>query len=342
MPAWDGAFERACHALVEAICAGPAAGPRERAWQRLLVEVAPHVERWAARSPALRRVGLTGEDEPRTVLVDVIDRLCARDFAALRRYLAFQRDVADPRAGASERDEAERDEADEAGLVERLARLAGDPDDPPAPATGADLTTGTPLRGWLLLQTRFVIKDHIKRRLGWRAVTRWSAEVDATDGAGDRAPLTTALAAVDGVVAVDDEPGAGRLTIRYRPARVRADELERVIASAGFTVRPLPAASRRDATSGADRLDAAPERGERPPLSTLLGVRHALGEITAYIRGLPPPMQEALRLWLDEAGFEAIAAALGLADARAAQALVRAAQARLRAEFRGAWPELFG
>jgi hypothetical protein len=129
-----------------------------------------------ARSPALRRTGLTGEDEPRAVLVDVIDRLCDRDFAALRRYLAYQRDAAAAEAAA--RDEAA--EHDEAGLVERLARLAGGPDDPPAPTADADLTTGTPLRGWLLLQTRFVIKDHVKQRLGWRAVARWAAEVAAT------------------------------------------------------------------------------------------------------------------------------------------------------------------
>ena len=337
MSAWDAAFERACHALVEDICAGPAATTRERAWQRLLINVAPHVERWAARSPALRRTGLTGEDEPRAVLVDVIDRLCDRDFAALRRYLAYQRDAA-----AAER--AARDEAaehDEAGLVERLARLAGELDDPPA--TGdADLTAGTPLRGWLLLQTRFVIKDHVKQRLGWRAIARWAAEVTAADAAADRRALADALAGLDGVVAIEDEPASGHLTVRYRPARLRADALERVIAAAGFAVRPLPAASKRDATSGAERLDAAPERGERPPLSTLLGVRQALTEITAHIGEFPPPMQAALRLWLDEAGFDAIAAALALPDARAAQALVRAAQARLRARFRGAWPELFG
>ncbi|MBL8620082.1 MAG: hypothetical protein JNK64_02235 [Myxococcales bacterium] len=344
MSAWDAAFERACHALVEEVCAGPAATARERAWQRLLIHVAPHVERWAARSPALRRTGLTGEDEPRAVLVDVIDRLCDRDFAALRRYLAYQRDAAAAEAAA--RDEA--GEHDEAGLVDRLARLAGGPDDPPAtPADAdADVTTGTPLRGWLLLQTRFVIKDHVKQRLGWRAVARWAAEVAAADGAPDRAPdrpaLVDALAALDGVVEVEDDPATTRLVVRYRPARIRADELERVIAARGFAVRPLPAASKRDATSGADRLDDAPERGERPPLSTLLGVRQALTEITAHIGEFPPPMQAALRLWLDEAGFDAIAAALALPDARAAQALVRAAQARLRARFRGAWPELFG
>ena len=106
MSAWDAAFERACHALVDEICAGPAATAREHAWQRLLINVAPHVERWAERSPALRRTGLTGEDEPRAVLVELIERLCVRDFAALRRYLAFQRDAAAARADDDERAEA--------------------------------------------------------------------------------------------------------------------------------------------------------------------------------------------------------------------------------------------
>ncbi len=44
--------------------------------------------------------------------------------------------------------------------------------------------------------------------------------------------------------------------------------------------------------------------------------------------------------FLRQAG--AIAKAMGLAGAREAQGLVRAAHARLRDRFRGSWPELFG
>ena len=74
----------------------------------------------------------------------------------------------------------------------------------------------------------------------------------------------------------------------------------------------------------------------------MLGVRRALAEITAHIAQFPPAQQRALSLWLDDQGFDAIALAMGLASAREAQALVRAAHARLRDRFRGSWPELFG
>lgn len=335
--AWDAAHDRACHALVELVCGDGPAAARERAWQQLLTRIAPRIERWAEASPALRRVGLTGEDEPRAVLVDVIDRLCDRDFANLRRYLAHQ--APDPE---------ERAEAD---MVEGLARLAAGPAGEAAGPPGRDADgeargrdgdelTGTPLRGWLLLHTRFVIKEHIKQRFGWRSVARWAA---AIDGDGDVAALRDALGAIDGVLDVEHDAGAGALAIGYRPARVRATELERLVVAHGFAVRPLPAApGKRDVTSGAERLDAAPEPSERPPLTTLLGVRQALGEINAAIDGFPAQMQRALRLWLDDTGFAGIAAELGLAGAKEAQALVRAAQARLRERFRGAWPELFG
>lgn len=323
---WDAVFERSCRAQVERLCAAGPSADRDRAWQALLTAVAPHIERWAATSPALRRVGLTGEDEPRAVLVDVIERMSDRDFANLRAFLARQAPDADELA--------------EAAMVEGLTRLAA----PVADGDAAAVTEepGTPLRGWLVVLTRFVVKEHVKQRFGWRGVARWQAHVEPAPRATSdwRATLVPALRARPGVVAV--EVDASTLAVTYRPAQLRASELERAIVDHGVEVRALPAApGKRDVGSGAERLDAAPELGERPPLSTLLGVRRALTEIHAHIDTFPPTMADALRRWLGEASFDAIAAALGLPSAREAQALVRAAQARLRDRFRGAWPELF-
>lgn len=329
---WDAAFERTCQVLVETLCGDGPSSARDRAWQALLTEVAPHVERWAERSPVLRRVGLTGEDEPRAVLVDVIDRMCDRDFANLRAYLAHH--VPDA------------DERDRAVAVERLARLCDvELDaDRPAAAGAADLITGTPLRGWLVMLTRFAVSEHVKRRFGWRGVSRWSGAltaVGATGGAIDR--LIAALSARAGVTEVEHDPAGGRLSVVHRPAQIRVAELERLVAAHGFEVRSLPRPpGKRDVGSGAERLDLAPEPAERPPLSTQLGIRRALTEIVAHIAEFPAPQQRALELWLDDHGFAAIASTMGLVSAREAQTLVRAAHARLRERFRGSWPELFG
>ncbi len=335
MRAWDAGFERECHALVETVCAGGAASTRDRGWQTLLTRVAPHIEAWAVASPALRRVGLTGEDEPRAVLVDVIDRLCERDFANLRAYLSRQPP-----------DEEERSEAE---MVEGLTRLAAaEPDesvDNEAPSAGGDALTGTPLRGWLVVLTRFVVKEHIKQRFGWRGVAHWAAAIEPASGAPPawRDALLDVLRAQTGVTDVELDLASDRLDIAHRPAQVRAAELERLIVGHGATVRALPAPpGKRDVGSGAERLDGVPEIGERPPLSTLLGVRRALAEIHAYMAQFPAPMQRALTLWLGETGFDEIARTLDLAGAREAQALVRAGHARLRERFRGTWPELFG
>lgn len=326
--AWDAAFERACHARVETICGGGPSAGRDRAWQALLADVAPHLERWAEQSPVLRRVGLTGEDEPRAVLVDVIDRLCDRDFANLRSYLARQPLDAEEEGGAA--------------AVERLSRLCDVDEAAPTTAAG-DLLTGTPLRGWLLMLTRFAVTEHVKRRFGWRGVSRWSGALTATARAASVDALLATLTAKAGVIDVEHDAAAAHLVIVHRPAQIRVAELERVIAAHGYEVRSLPPPpGKRDVGSGAERLDVAPEAGERPPLSTLLGVRRALAEITAHIAQFPAAQQRALQLWLDDHGFDAIAAEMKLGSAREAQALVRAAHARLRDRFRGSWPELFG
>lgn len=53
-------------------------------------------------------------------------------------------------------------------------------------------------------------------------------------------------------------------------------------------------------------------------------------------------MRAALTLWTEDVDFAEIANRLGLGDAARARALVRAAQARLREQFRERVPELFG
>ena len=320
---WDVTVESEVHELVVVICGTGPAATRDAAWHALLTRISPAIERWAASNPALRRVGLTGEDEARTILVGVIDRIERGDFANLRSYLARQ-----------EPDLTERADTD---LVERLAKLADD-GRREEPAAEGDLMIGTPLRGWLVTLTRFVSKEHILQRLGWRAVARWVAVVD-------RAPVPSLLGELRelaGVISVEYDAAACRLAIEHRPAQLRAAELERVIARHGIAISVARQPTKRDVASGADRLEVVPEVGERPPLSTLIGVRRALAEIRAHMEGFPLAMRQALDLWLDDTDFGEIATTLELASVADARALVRAGTARLRERFRGAWPELFG
>jgi DNA-directed RNA polymerase specialized sigma24 family protein len=189
---WDAQTERSCRAHVATVCDDArAAAERQRAWQDLLRIVAPHVEAWARRSPVLRRTGLAGEDEVRTVLVDAIARLRDHEFANLRAFEARQ---------------APDEPDDEVRAVEALTRLGDDADDAPA---DDDLIVGTPLRGWLVSLTRFVIKDHVKRRLGYRpdaapgepatrrAVGSGAERLDLQPDRGTRPPLTDLVAMKD-------------------------------------------------------------------------------------------------------------------------------------------------
>lgn len=96
--------------------------------------------------------------------------------------------------------------------------------------------------------------------------------------------------------------------------------------------------TKRDINTNAERLDAAPEAGARPPITDYLAMARLVHEVHAFMDGFPAPMRDALRLWLDDEAFDAIAERLGLGSTEAARALVRAGQARLRERFRGSWP----
>lgn len=283
MEPWTQSFERECRAQVDTLCAqGSDPLDRDRAWKALLVRASPHVEAWVRQSPLLRRSSLNTPDDARAVLIDVIGRLWQRDFENLRRFAAAQRtDLPD--------------DAQELSLVERLVRLESEvpaaaahgPDadgeaeggrgaeaDGESEAAQSDATQSTPLRGWMLGVTRFVIKDHVKRRLGFGAAA--AREVDG------------------------------------RRARTR-----------------------RDLDSGAERFDDLPERGERPPITDLLMLRHRLAALQEYADTFPPEMKQALALWMKDESFDQIARSVGVATPERARALVRAAQARLRERFRG-------
>ncbi|HUQ05271.1 MAG TPA: hypothetical protein VM261_22360 [Kofleriaceae bacterium] len=96
--------------------------------------------------------------------------------------------------------------------------------------------------------------------------------------------------------------------------------------------------TKRDLHSDAARLDSGAELGARPPMTDRLTVSKLVAEVQAYMASFPGEMQSALSLWLDDHGFDEIAAELALADAEKARALVRAGQARLRERFRGRAP----
>lgn len=189
MTDWDQDFEAGCRERVQIACdVERPALEREAAWKALLVRIAPFLERWAVRAPILRRSGLASEDDARAVLVAVIARLSARDFANLRAFLGAQ-----PTSGAP----GEGD--DEAEVVEAIVRLARADDE------GTEREPGTPdrqpLRGWLFRLVRYCAADHVRERLGWSdgrgdaALTRRDVgtNADRLDGAADpavRPPIT--------------------------------------------------------------------------------------------------------------------------------------------------------
>ncbi len=150
---------------------GRSAPERDRAWKELLLAIAPHVERWALRSGTLRRVRLTTEDDARAVLVALVARLAARDFDNLRQWLARQ--------------SSDDEEGCETDAIERLVRLAADDARLATDAPVADVdeagSDDTPLRGWLLRLLRFVIKDHVKHRLGWASPSEDGAHASKRD-----------------------------------------------------------------------------------------------------------------------------------------------------------------
>jgi DNA-directed RNA polymerase specialized sigma24 family protein len=102
--------------------------------------------------------------------------------------------------------------------------------------------------------------------------------------------------------------------------------------------RPLP--SKRDLQSHAGRLDDG--ELDRMLLSQLgMTMRLTAAQIFAHIeRDFTPDEARALRMYYSEdAGFEEIAEALALADAKAAERLIRRLNARLRYRFLATEPD---
>src|SRR5471030_2751841 len=98
-PAWTQPFDPHLRKLAWQVV--QSRGPEQlRAWQKLLQDVAPHVERLAAQHRVLRAVRLTSEDEARAVLVRVVERLQRGQHENLKSFLA-RGSAEDPPAGAS-------------------------------------------------------------------------------------------------------------------------------------------------------------------------------------------------------------------------------------------------
>lgn len=151
---WDSDFESRCVVLLREVLAQEGSVGGE-AWRALLTAVGPHVEEWAARSRVLRTFGLTTEDEPRAVLLRVVERMHAANHANLRSF------VADLGRRISTRP------ADEDGLA-GFVRLAEALDETMSPETTSaqDDVARTPFRGWLRGLVDFAIADHARARLG--------------------------------------------------------------------------------------------------------------------------------------------------------------------------------
>lgn len=106
----------------------------------------------------------------------------------------------------------------------------------------------------------------------------------------------------------------------------------------GWSARAGGEGTKRDINTNAERLDAAPEGGARPPITDYVAMARLVGEVVSFMDTFPAPMRDALRLWLDDEAHGTIAERLALGSPEAARALVRAGQARLRERFRGSWP----
>jgi DNA-directed RNA polymerase specialized sigma24 family protein len=326
---WTGETERTATRLVQAVCAaGRSAAERDRSWQALLGLLAPHLEVFIARTGVLRRVGLGGDDDVRTVLVEVIARLHDRECRNLRDFLASE--------------PVDDAELEELALLGQLATVTGvaaaDPDDDTAGA--GDAATPTPLRGWLITLCRFAAKDHVKRRFGWTSIARLELELADADPE-PRPALTAALTSVAGVIEARWRPRG--LVVLYRPGTARPEQLRRVAIERGWElVEPEGGLrNKRDLYSGADRLDDVAEAGARPPITDLLTARELAGRVQELLASFPGDMQRALALWMTDTSFEDIGAALRV-PASEARALVRAGHARLRDRLRPEREALLG
>ncbi len=330
---WTAAYDAELTGLIREVVAG-----RDAAWKELLERIGPRIEEWAARNATLRRLGLTSEDEPRAVLVNVLVRLKRDDFANLRSFLGSLE-------GRGGDDPEERIEAD---MVEDIVRYAAaareERDVPDARDGGADDTRNTPFRGWLLTLVRYAVKDHIKQRMGWSGTAKASFALEPAASERQRRRVERALACTDGILDAWFREDGGQLTVVYLPGTLRSADMLALLEQAGLHVTELPSTvpGKRDLNSDAERLRPSHAGAERPPITDLLTLLRLVKEVRAFIATFPEPMQAAFDLWLHDVGFAEIALRLELdggesTPAEEARKLVRAAQARLRERFRADW-----
>ena len=194
-------------------------------------------------------------------MVAVLGRLAQRDFENLRRFLDHQPAAGDDveeaellealaRLARADADDGEGDGDHDAGAgdgagdgdhhdgdhddadARALASGRGAPAPTPTADTDGDDRTQTPLRGWLVSLTRFVGKDHVKRRLGWSSVAAAGAEHTAEESRGrSKRDLTTDAAPLEHV----PEPSA-------RPPVTDAMTMRAILVEIRAYLRTLPPA----------------------------------------------------------------------------------------------------
>jgi DNA-directed RNA polymerase specialized sigma24 family protein len=181
---WNERHDEDCIALVHTLLAAQPLA-RSAVWRNLMQRIGPHLEHWAESSFLLRRCHLANPDDARSVLVAALERLQANDFANLRKFATRS----DPGEGS--------DRADTATLS-CIVKLAADDDvEPVQPTVPGD--QGTPLRAWLLVLLSYVVKDHVRDRLGWaqegtkRDVNTHATRFADQDERGERPPITDFL-----------------------------------------------------------------------------------------------------------------------------------------------------
>ena len=177
-------------------------------WRAFVMAIAAPLEAWVARNRVLRRCRLAGEDDVRTVLVDVLERLAADDYRNLRAYAARREPLCDA-------PDAPGAEADLVGAVVRIGKLdeADDANDDPTGSIAAASDGDTPLRAWLLALVSYAARDHVRRRFGWSLAT----------GALTKRDLHSDAARLDQVAEPPVLPGmTDRLTVSRLCAEVDA------------------------------------------------------------------------------------------------------------------------
>jgi hypothetical protein len=169
MREWDAAFERRCSEHVARVCdPSLARGERDRSWRALLSDVAPHIESFAQRSSLLRRAGLTSEDEPRAVLVGVLERLSRDDFANLGRFLARRPPHLEVAGCDPETERYLRLSRLDEPIDQVSGQVSGQASGQAAEQAAGEAAGETPLRAWLIGLVAFSVKDHVRTRLGGR------------------------------------------------------------------------------------------------------------------------------------------------------------------------------